>query len=235
MGRRPVSGASPQTGRIVAPPSEPLSLIEAAGPCTTKSVRTMQLTFNIADVSHLQQRSIHFAMNCVFGGGGPKDREAYFLVMNFARLVDFAIREYEYGRKATLEFAEDTDSLSLGLIFRASGHFEVCIDNVKRAIEHLKALRMHPKVPQPIKALLPRGIKVLSRSVEVPITGMRNAIQHLENRIKKGEIADGQSLALLPSENELELGVHRIPYADLAEWLTELHALSDRLAHYRDN
>src|SRR3972149_1319009 len=109
--------------------------------------------------------------------------------------------------------------MSLGLIFRASGHFEVCIDNVKRAIE-------------PMKALLPRGIKVLSRSVEVPITGMRNAIQHLENRIKKGEIADGQSLALLPSENELELGVHRIPYADLAEWLIDLHALSDRLAHY---
>ena len=111
----------------------------------------------------------------------------------------------------------------------------MCIDNVKRAIAHLKELRSDPKIPQPIKALLPRGIKVLSRSVEVPITGMRNAIQHLENRIKKGEIADGQSLALLPSENELELGVHRIPYANLAEWLTELHALSDRLAHYRDN
>ena len=66
----------------------------------------MQLRFNIPDISYLQQRSITFAINRIFVGGGPKDYETYFLLMNFIRLVDFAVREYTYGRRATLEFAE---------------------------------------------------------------------------------------------------------------------------------
>jgi hypothetical protein len=36
-----------------------------------------------------------FVLNRVFAGGGPKDPKSYALVMNFIRIVDHFVAEYE--------------------------------------------------------------------------------------------------------------------------------------------
>jgi hypothetical protein len=194
----------------------------------------MQLVFNIPDLSDLSSRSISLAMRRFFTSSGPKGGEAYALVMNFVRLVDLAVSEYKSGRLAILEFANSNEELRLGSAIRSSAHFEVCIDALKRAINHLKAIRGNPTVPQDLKGLLPRGINLISGEVESKVTQMRHAIQHLEERIQKGEIIEGQSLALQPTRDDLQLGPLNLRYVELAGWITEAHTLSATLIGYHE-
>lgn len=191
----------------------------------------MQLSYDIPDLSELRCLSIDFLSRYIIGVG-PKDRTAYALVMNFVRLADFAIIEYELAREAMHRFKETTESLALSQVIRAMGHYEVCVSTLKRAIDHLKAIRGHRTVPQPLKDLLPRGIKVLSGTVEGQVTDMRHAIQHLVTRIMSGEILPGQMHALVVRANDIELGSYKIRHSDLAEWLKELHELSCKVVNY---
>jgi hypothetical protein len=194
----------------------------------------MQLVFNIPDLSHLLSRSTSFAMQRFFTSGGPQGREAYALVMNFVRLVDLAVSEYESGRLAILQFANSNGDFRLSSAIRSSAHFEVSIDALKRAINHLKAIRGNATVSQALKDFLPRGIRLISGEVEGKVTDIRDAIQHLEERIQKGEIIEGQSFALQPTCDDLQLGSRNLRYIELAEWLTEAHTLSSTLRGYRE-
>jgi hypothetical protein len=194
----------------------------------------MQSVFNIPDLSDISSRSTSLAMRRIFTSSGPKRREPYALVMNFVRLVDLAVNEYKSGRLAILEFANGNEALRLGSAIRSSAHFEVCIDALKRAINHLKAIRGNPTVSQNLKDLLPRRIGLISGKVESKVTDMRDAIQHLERDIQKGKIIEGQSLALQPTRDDLQLGSLNLRYVELAEWITEAHTLSGTLIGYHE-
>jgi len=190
------------------------------------------LKFEIPELSDLKSQSVLLAVNRFFRGAGPKDWKAWALVLNYVRLVDLAVTEYEIARKAILEFASSNETLLLDRPIQASGHFETSVTATKRAIDHLKALRSHREVPQRLKDLIPRGIIVLSGNVETKVTTMRHAIQHLEKDIKNGNISPGQAIALSPKEHNIELGRCSIRYSDLADWLRELHSLSVKLTSY---
>ena len=191
----------------------------------------MKFNFDAPDLSGLGELSTLFAARRIFQRAGPTHHEVYALTMNYIRLVDTAIREYENGRRMLSRFEEAT-SAGLNLMFRASSHFEVCIDALKRALNHLKKLRAHKDVPQSMKDLLPSKLLVLTGTVEGHMTTMRDAIQHLEKDILKGEIVAGQALCLMPVEDGLELGDYKIHFRDLAKWLRELHQRAEALAHY---
>ena len=195
----------------------------------------MQFVFNIPALSHLSSQSISFVMERFLTDSGPQDRKAYALVMNFVRLVDLAVSEYESGRLAILQLANKRNgNLRLGPAIRSTAHFEVCIDALKRAINFLKAIRGNATVPQALKDLLPRTSSLISGKAEGKVTDMRDAIQHLEERIQKGEIIEGESLALQPTCDDLQLGSRNLRYIELAEWLTEAHTLSSTLRGYRE-
>lgn len=186
------------------------------------------LKFEIPELSDLKSQSVLLAVNRFFRGAGPKDWKAWALVLNYVRLVDLAVTEYEIARKAILEFASLNETLLLDRPIQASGHFETSVTATKRAIDHLKALRSH----QRLRDLLPKGITVLSGNVENKVTTMRGAIQHLEEDIKNGKISPSQAIALSPKEHTIELGRCSIRYLDLADWLRELHSLSVKLTSY---
>ncbi len=192
----------------------------------------MRFNFEAPDLSSLKECSTLFAVRRIFQRAGPPDYQAYGLTVNYIRLVDIAIREYESGRSMLSRFAETTRSAGLNLMFAASSHFEICVDAVKRSVNHLKKIRGHPNVPQSMKDLLPRNLTVLTGQVEKQITDMRDAIQHLEKDILKGQIVAGQPLCVMPEEDGLALGGHKIHFHDLARWLRELHERAEALAHY---
>lgn len=195
----------------------------------------VEIKYYVPNLSSLDQHSPFFMFNRYFRGAGPKNYEAYALVMNFIRLVDLAICEYENGRNVLEEFlASKNNSIVSHLPIFASNHFEVCISTLKRIINYLKKLRGHPNVPRSLKNLLPKNSKVLSSQVENLITNMRHAIEHLENKIQYGEITFGQALCIMPVEDGIELGKYKILFRDLAEWLREVHKYSNELVQYRE-
>ncbi|MCG2722285.1 MAG: hypothetical protein L6290_09770 [Thermodesulfovibrionales bacterium] len=196
----------------------------------------LKIKYNIPNLSNLEKLSPVFMYNRFFTSAGPSDYEAYALTMNFIRLVDLTIQEYENGRNILEKFiSSKSNSLATPwMIVVASGHFEICISSLKRVINYLKSLRGHPKVPHSLKDMLPRKLKVLTGNVEKRITNIRDAVEHLENRIQKGDITHGQSLCMIPIEDGLELGRHRLSFTDLAVWLTEAHNCALKLIQYRE-
>jgi hypothetical protein len=194
----------------------------------------MELNFNIPDISQWKPNSTTLAAKYIIGDR-LKDHQARALITNFVRLVDLAVDEYTLGREAILEFVTDKESFRVSRVIRASSHYEVCISTVKRAIDHLKAIRSHPRVPQKLKDLLPRSISVLSGPVEGQVTDMRDAVLHLEGKIKRGEIQEGEPSTLRVWENYISLGKHKILYSDLVDWLTELHSISSTLIDYSES
>ena len=195
----------------------------------------MKIEFDVPNLSGLRPHSAIFVAH-MFRGAGLKRIETYALVMNLIRLVDLAIREYESGRVALNTFASTNDSLPVGAILRASGHFEVCICSVKRAINHVKAMRSYEGAPQSLKDLLPRSLTILTGDVERSITCMRDAIQHLERDVLRRQLPADSSLCLMPSMDGrgLELGEHTILFSDLAAWLQELHTCAEHQYQYRE-
>ncbi|MHC4475288.1 MAG: hypothetical protein ACYTEL_06575 [Planctomycetota bacterium] len=192
----------------------------------------MKLNYGIPDLSELRELSTLAAMNCIFRGAGPKDHQTYALTLNFIRLIELSIREYESARGMVARFAATTKSAGFNYMVTASGNFEVCVDALKRAVNHLKRIRAHPHAPASLIRLLPRNTKVLTGRVEGQVTDMRNAIQHLEKDILEGRVVHGQALALFPGDDGIELGGQKILYTDLSDWLRELHGRASALANY---
>lgn len=181
--------------------------------------------------------------------------------MNFVRLTDLAVTEYEAGRAATArEWSEKGGSLVAALA--ASGHFrETFVTSVHRAVVHAKASRANGDVPPWLQALLPSRAEVLSGGGDETIRGMRDVVQHLEARILGMEPATGRTLhptrpriqlgepvALMVDGDErrgggvtvwtidrIELSGHRIALADLARWMGELHDLAGAVVDNRED
>lgn len=93
-------------------------------------------TCEMPDLSSLTLRaSLVFVLKRVFAHGGPKNSKSYVMVMNFIRIVDKLIIEYEHTRTALSDFVAvrmDEDFLSPFLI--ATCYCESCISTMFRAI-----------------------------------------------------------------------------------------------------
>lgn len=190
----------------------------------------MSAAKTIPNLSGLPVHSHGVVLNRFFRGGGPKDDVVYALWMNFVRLADVAVREYELARSVLM--SSDRSKISRTIV--AIGHFESLLTTLKRCIDHLKALRGNRATPQSMKNLLPRRLKVLTGGVERRITKMRDSIQHLERDLITGCIIQGEPVCLKPSKNGIELGNQKISYTEIAVWVRELHDLAGNVVLYKE-
>jgi hypothetical protein len=85
----------------------------------------------------------------------------------------------------------------------------------------------HPEMAEHIGSL-----SVLRKGVRASIEKVRNSIEHMDERVRNLKVRAGDLSALWLADDYLELEGRTISYNDLAGWLTELHALADRLADY---
>lgn len=179
---------------------------------------------------------------------------AYLLVANFVRLVDLAISEYEAGRAAFSTYynpdSQHAGGIAISAAVRASGHFEHCLTDAHRAIQHCRRSRRHRSIPPGLRARLPQGPEVLSGKGDGTLNDFRDLIQHLEERLlgltKKGPAIGEHEMALLMLNgdkqvdgtattlvlNRLEAGPLRLPLATLAGWLRELHDRARQVVEY---
>lgn len=178
------------------------------------------------DLSRLEKQvSLNVALNATFRAAGPIDRNARSLWLNYIRLVDQMIWEYEAARN---ELQEYVDTTNLSPLFRAIAHMETLVNTMRRAILFARRMRRHKDSPKIEK------LSVLSGSAGDRLVAIRNAIEHLESTILNGEIARGEPTTLLVQSDRIELLEHEIYYVELADWATELHTLAIQLADYRD-
>jgi len=179
------------------------------------------------DISDLTDiNTLGLMLNVIFRKAGPTDYQARALWTNYVRLVDQVVREYNAARKE-LQLYVNTPNNVMSPLFVCTGHFESCITTMKRAIVFARRMRRHKNGPQIGK------YEVLASSGK-KIVDLRDAIEHLDEDILKGNIPQGSSILLKVNSDSLELAGNEIFFSDLAKWIRELHKIASELIDYRD-
>jgi len=86
-----------------------------------------------------------YMLNCVFCGAGTADRTAASYVIIYILAVDKAVREYTSERELLVQYAASENRTMLLLV--GLGHFETCINSVKRALRCVDRLARYPLGP----------------------------------------------------------------------------------------
>ena len=193
---------------------------------SNKSERRLPKRCEMPDLSNLNSKVIlTFILNAMLKGGGPRDLQAWALVISYVRLVDKAVVEYQSAR-AYLEEYVTTDFFHMSPVFRATGHIETCIGTLKRAIRALDRIRRDQQSPE-----IPKHLPVLSGQTPERITEVRDAMEHMDERILNGQLPTIEALCLL-TDDGLDFCGTRVSFTELASWVKQLHSLSESLASY---
>jgi hypothetical protein len=187
----------------------------------------------------------HRLLHRFFMGGGPAGYANFALLENLIRLTENAAFEFMQGKAAVLRLWSDKDrsSVDIGSALQASTHFEACLSDTHRALNHIIAARSRCDVLPASRHKLPPGLSIYKGTLRDQIREMRSAIQHKEDRILKGRISQGEPFAAhatgdevptadnntLKTINRIELGPHRIEFTTLAGIITELRTCAEIL------
>lgn len=182
------------------------------------------------DLSELSSASsIDSALNRMFSGGGSKDPVSHALQINFNRMVDMLVENYEAARRYQTIASTRDGSVPLHALITAIGLFENCITTALRAISFARRLKNHTRGRMISKQ------SVLSDSVGDRIRELRNAIEHLDRDLASGNWVKWHAYCLIPKEDHIILGEQRIDYLELAGWITQLHGIAQETAQYKES
>jgi hypothetical protein len=110
----------------------------------------------------------------VLPAGLPPDRTMVGLFMNFSRLTDKALREYDAARAELLLYVSPHDGLRTSPYLRAIDHVENCVSATHRAVLNAQALGENK---------IGRAAPRLTPSQEQWLAHLRNAVEHSDEKL----------------------------------------------------
>ncbi|MDX2424767.1 MAG: hypothetical protein QNK15_00780 [Cycloclasticus sp.] len=151
------------------------------------------------------------------------------LADGYVRLIEKTILEYKEARRSLIAFLTDGTADHL---HRAQDHFESCIQALHRALNYLDRLRKFgyklqdgmPFIPRP------RELEVLRETVKKPVRCMRDALEHLDEDILNGVLSEDSPAGPHLGWDTAMLGTHKLSYADVAQWIEQLHKFAALLS-----
>lgn len=167
-------------------------------------------------------------LNRVFAGGGPSEQKSYALLMNFVRIVDKLVADYERTRANLIDYVNAPNNMMAPLIY-ATNNCESCITTMIRAIRLGRRIRRDPNGPK-----IAKKISVLSDAIWNKLNSMRIAIEHIDEQIVSDTWVPDQPVCLIINNDRLELASEEITYAELATWVQQLNDLAGKLALYKE-
>ncbi len=170
----------------------------------------------------------NYLLNLMFIGAGPKDQAAKSFLHSFLMVTDKALREYNAARELLIQYIASANQTMLYL--EALGRFESCINSVKRGLGFADRMAAYPQSPK-----IERTLRRLFKLYYSTIKPLRDAIEHIDEDIISGGIAEGEARALtLTRDGEcLEITRYRLTFTDLASVLRRLHALAVELSRHQ--
>jgi hypothetical protein len=142
------------------------------------------------------------------------------LFMNFSRLTDKALREYDAARAELLLFVSPRVGLGTSSYLRAIDHMENCVSAIHRAVLNAQALQANK---------IGRAGPRLTQRQEQRLAYLRNAIEHSDEKLlgkgfKKSppfDRADPYSLRL--ANTSMIIGNNVLTYKELVSAMTKCH------------
>ena len=161
----------------------------------------------------------HFELGLILQGRQPpQDKSVSRLFTAYLIVVDKAIREYRSG---CIKVMENMKSGGIRPYVEGTGHFETCINSVKRAMRLLTRIVRAPESPTTDRQLR-RSVTVW----ETQRTNVRDAIEHSDADIlSNGGLEEGMAHLLTISDDglHLQIGAHSMPLQALHSTIASLH------------
>jgi hypothetical protein len=143
------------------------------------------------------------------------------LFMNFSRLTDKALREYNAARAELLLFVSPHVDLQTSFSLRAIDHMENCVGAIHRAVLNARALRANK---------IGRARPPLTQRQEQRLSYLRNAIEHSDEKLpgkskfKNSPPFDKVDLYSLRLANtSMVIGNNVLTYKELVSAMTKCH------------
>jgi hypothetical protein len=152
-------------------------------------------------------------------------RVAMAVFVNFCRLTDKALLEYEAARAEFNRYVSGARSPLPYL--RGIDHMENCIDATYRAVRHAEALR---------SLGIGRGASAPTTAQHDALKDVRDALQHSEDRLlgtstgpRRPHIHQYQAFAPFPTNTRVIIGQHALGYRQLTFVITKCHRMIERI------
>jgi hypothetical protein len=155
--------------------------------------------------------------------GVPQGELAHLHYKLFLRIADKLVAEYEAGRtELTAYVRRPENNLGETLHFvAASDHFENVFNSLARALTLLDLLKRERSVPVTSDDLKPFAAAHVRR--------IRNAVEHIDDFLRHGEILMTDDIMLRPWCEGVEFADVKVTYVELARWITRIHEIAERL------
>ena len=166
-----------------------------------------------------------FQLGLILQGRQPPQNKAVSrLLTAFLIVVDKAVREYSAGCSRV---QENMTSGGIRPYIEGTGHFETCINSVKRAMRLLTRI-VNSSGGIATDRLVRRSISAWEKQ----LTDVRDAIEHIDADILRDEgIEEGMAHLLTISDDgeRLEIAAHFIPISALHSTISSLHAIGSTM------
>jgi hypothetical protein len=213
----PTQEQGPSVPNVVVAPSLALTLAVSVRPPRPE----------LPDLTGLQARQIlDLTLNLLLGNEPPVVRspENSQLYVNFVRLADKTVHEYESARQACKTYRDTPAERNLlGPYWQAVDDIEGCINALYRALLYLGRLRKNGVV------LDRTDTKLLCETALKSLKSVRDAIEHTDEHISKNGVPSGCTPWLVLEKEHLEIEGHQLTYASLAGWIVRTSETARRL------
>ncbi len=192
------------------------------------------------DLSNLDLPLIlHLYTQLLAGENRAFGRKMNLYHRNFIRLTDKALREYGQAREAILAEITERNLTTEEILkqgqhligYTFTDHIETCINALSRLFRILNRIKSEQTSPA-----FPRQLRKLAEATNEKISYLRNAVEHMDERIQRDEIAAGRPIMLDASKDGdyLVASKHKISFSELATSLTAMHEIALYLVSARD-
>ena len=182
----------------------------------------------IPSLPRRRRRSVYLLARAVLMKKHPPRLGEVQLAFSIIRLVDDGFLHYRQARAGLYAFAKDRAANGF---FQGVSSLEGCITSLHRAARMIRAFQRAGYVTPEGDPVIPRatGLSVTSRRTTRRLKELRDAIQHLDDRIVGGDLPRVQAMGPRPQSTILRIGGLSVRYVELRDWLVEMDVIAERV------
>jgi len=191
------------------------------------------------DLSRLEKLQPTMVLNLIFAQADKNvNRKTALHRRVYIRLVDKALDEYKEARNLILAQIEEGQRSAEEMtkdgryiyMFKFVDNMENCISTVRRILRFLDVLKGNQE-----GLLFPRTIKRQIESLTTPIVGVRDVVEHMEDKIRKDGIQENEPVMLKVADTQdgVMIGGKSLKFSTLSTLIKQLHGLGQNMAEWR--
>ncbi|UFX43952.1 hypothetical protein HAP47_0032845 [Bradyrhizobium sp. 41S5] len=204
----------------------------------------------IPELNSVPERFPSHWPNIILLGNRPDEYKIHAIITTYVRLVEGAYVHYKNAQRLVQAVWNNHDSLAIGSHNLSAIYFEDCINSMHRAVLCMKRIRNNREVPASLRNMFPDTPHFTKDAIANRIRDIRDAIQHMDEYVLKGEIPEGKTFMLTATGPEtpvldpnqpnqtlkridrLTIGDAEVLFTDLVVWLHEMGKCAESISKY---